>query len=89
MQSLGAFVSSSNSSADLELYIFSSTVTKINAINDKVILVVYAIVLFLSIMQTLWKNKWIDHLLARMNAAYSDGKFQTSQVCFRQLILID
>jgi hypothetical protein len=38
-------------------------------------------------MQTLWKNKWIDHLLARMNAAYSDGKFQTSQVCFRQQII--
>jgi hypothetical protein len=86
MASIGVPVSG-NYSVDLELYIFHSTIKTVNATSEKVVLAVYLIVLVLSLIQTFWKNKYIDRLLARMNEAYSDGKFESSQVCFRQQIM--
>ena len=84
MVSFGVPVSGLNSSTDREFYVFHSTVKRTNAFSEKVILSVAAIILVLSIVQTFWKNKRLDRLLASMNEAYSDGQFQSSQVCFRQ-----
>lgn len=68
-------------------YIFQSTIKTINKVSDKIALAVYAIVLVISIIQTFWKNKRIDRLLAYVNEAYSDGKFESSRVCFRRQII--
>jgi hypothetical protein len=87
MASWGVPVSISNYSTNSELYIFHSTVKTISVISDKIVVGVYAIVLLLSIMQTFCKNKWVDRLLASMNKAYSDGKFELNQVCFREQII--
>jgi hypothetical protein len=87
MASLGTLVSSSNSTVDIELFIFHSTIEQINTVSEKIVFVIYAIVLILSILQTFWKNKRMDRVLAYMNEAYSDGKFESSQVCFRQQII--
>ncbi len=84
MSSLGVPVSRSNFSTDSELYIFHSMMKKITVISDKVILGIYGVVLLLSIMQTFWKNKWIDHVLSYVYKVYSDGKFELNQVYFRQ-----
>ena len=80
-------VTKDNSSTELQVYIFHSTIQMLQLLIQKIVLVVYSIVLLVSIMQTFWKNKHIDQLLARMNKAYSDGKFESIQVCFHQQII--
>ncbi|CAF3759888.1 unnamed protein product [Rotaria sp. Silwood1] len=87
MKPIGVFLSTQNSGVDLESYIFHSTIKTIESVNDKIILVICAIVLILSITQTFLKNKRIDRVLAYLNEAYSDGKFESNQVYFREQII--
>lgn len=80
------FMYVSNFSAGMGVYIPQLTVIMIQMIIDKIILVIYAIVLISSVIQTFWKNKYIDRLFASMNEGYSDGKFRLNQVYFRKQI---
>ncbi|CAF2716506.1 unnamed protein product [Rotaria sp. Silwood2] len=87
MKSIGVFVSTRNSGVDLESYIFHSTIKTIESVNNKIVLVIYSIVLILSIIQTFLKNKRIDRILAYMNEIYSDRKLESNQVCFHEQII--
>ncbi|CAF4688525.1 unnamed protein product, partial [Rotaria sp. Silwood1] len=84
MARLGVLVSKDNSSIEFNAYIFHSTVLMLESVSQKIVLGVYSIVLIVSIIQTFWKNKRIDRLLAYMTEAYSDGKFGSNKVCFHQ-----
>ncbi|CAF0798481.1 unnamed protein product [Adineta ricciae] len=69
------------------MYVFQSTLELFQGISDKIILSIYSIVLLVSVIQTFWKNKHIDRFLAFMMEAYSDGKFGSSQIYYRQRII--
>ena len=88
MASFGVSVSSaSNFSTDLEFYVFHWTVNRVMAFSEKFVVAVYLIILLLSIIQTFWKNKRVDHLLTSMNEAYSHGQFQSNQVSLREVTM--
>ncbi|CAF0840679.1 unnamed protein product [Adineta steineri] len=84
---MSIFESTSNSSLDRAIYISRSTTQIIESVYDKITYGVYSIVLILSVIQTFWKNKRINHVLCSIIEAYSDGKFESHQVCLRQQIV--
>ncbi|CAF3872461.1 unnamed protein product [Adineta steineri] len=87
MGSIGMLVLRNSSDTELELYIYYSTIQMIQLVYEKIILITYSIILLISIIQTFWKNKYIDNFFAYINDAYSDGKFVSNQVSVDQQII--
>ncbi|CAF1399207.1 unnamed protein product [Rotaria sordida] len=87
MGSLGVSASTSNYSVNLESYIFNSTIETIESVKDRIVLIIYAIVLLLSVIQTFWNIKYIDRALTFITKAYSDGKLESNQVCFHHQLI--
>ena len=86
MDATSAHVSASNVSNELGFYILYSTVKSVNTIIDKLVLVLFAIALVLTFIQTFWKNKSIDRFLSYLIDAYSDGNLKATFVSYRQQI---
>lgn len=84
MNSFVVPVSTGNVTPDTEYYVYYSAVERITVGSERIVLVFYGIAVILSIIQTFWKNKRFDRLLSSINETYSDGKFQSVQICINQ-----